>query len=537
MNTIYRHILTLLFLLLSTCYAKAANVLWNGIRDAGAVYEQGFHDSAFVMIRRLLVEAESQNDHLAMATLHHLRGVCLFSQGKENAARQELAECISIGEAHNFLDRAVRTRNSFIFETMLPSYARLAIDCKDIGRKKESLDYARNGMKWVGKCSDASLRVQSLSCFAEILMDNKEYSPLYEPLKRGVDDAIGIHRPDYALLMVAQLIEIECLGKHRKPNDIKWTALGKQLENQTKSQGAKNAFHDAMKLLESSNSSSAVLGGESRTEVSMKGNNSDATRPAIDKAKSERIVNKTITVRQRNERIGVIAGLLVMVLLAFVAYIVWQRRRRKTAAMLAEQEKNESYAEGQESERSRLAKELHDGVSNQLLAVQMKLDEDGLTPQTMQLLKDSREQVRRVSHQLIPPEFEHTNLDEAICNYASELDGVNGCEVSYTSSPENADWTIIPSSTALEIYRIVQETVTNALKHANATSIAIGMHLTEGNALALIISDNGKNDIETVDSKGIGKRTITERAAAINGQIELYRHELGNVVKMTILLN
>lgn len=501
MSKAIRYLFILILLSIVTpIFANESHALWNSIRDAGQAYENGKHDSAFAMIRRLLPVASAQGDHFAVATLHHLRGTCLFAQGKAAAARTELAECVKVGEANGFLNRAVKTHNSFMFETMLSSYARLAIDSKDLGKTAESLHYAKNGLQWVEKCQDVSLRLQTLGCFVEVLADNKDYALIRQPLQQGVKDAENTHQSDYARLYNTYLKEVETALQPTK----------KDTANETVSLAS---------LTPTNNQQSPALSQN-------------------DSAKSDQKKTAYIKyVKVRNERIFIIAGILAVILIVSVAYILYQRRRRRKDVLQAEQEKTESYVEGQENERSRLAKELHDGVSNQLLAIQMKLNEDGLTPQTMQLLIESREQVRRVSHQLIPPEFEHTNLKEAIANYAAELDSQK-CEVTFTSTPQDADWSVIPKTKALEIYRITQEAVSNALKHSGATAIAIGLHLNDDNTLNVIISDNGPQHIEEKKgANGIGKRTITERTAALEGKIEFYRHPFGNAVKLTVKLN
>lgn len=224
----------------------------------------------------------------------------------------------------------------------------------------------------------------------------------------------------------------------------------------------------------------------------------------------------------------------MVVVLMFAAYILLQRRKRRRAAAISEQEKGESYIEGQENERNRLAKELHDGVSNQLFAVEMKLNLEGLTPQTMQMLSESREQVRRVSHELYPPEFEYTNIDEAIRHYILELDGTGGCEITYSASPADADWTTVPKEKALEIYRIIQEVAGNVLKHSGATEMAIGMQMSPEQTITIIISDNGTAHYDDNSNRGIGSRTIRQRTRAIGGKMEYSHEPFGNIVTLTV---
>ena len=250
-------------------------------------------------------------------------------------------------------------------------------------------------------------------------------------------------------------------------------------------------------------------------------------------AKTDSIQTRVEYIHMRNERIRIVGGFLIFVLLVFAIYILWQRYQNKRTVRQVEHQLEERYIEGQEDERNRLAKELHDGISNQLLAVEMKLNEEGLTPQTMQLLSESREQVRRVSHELIPPEFEHVTLSEVIRNYANSLNGLHQCEVSYMQTPQDIDWTGIPVEKALEIYRIIQEAVSNALKHANATSVSIGLHLDADN-LRVLISNNGTQKVNNEKSVGIGKHTISQRASSIKGKIDFIQHQYGSTVQLTV---
>ena len=225
---------------------------------------------------------------------------------------------------------------------------------------------------------------------------------------------------------------------------------------------------------------------------------------------------------------------VVLAVILVIGYLLWQRRRQRKQERRLRQQMAEQYLEGQEQERSRLARELHDSVSNQLLAVEMKMKDEGLTPQTMQLLNESREQVRRVSHELLPPEFEHANLDQAMASYIASLKGLKRWEVSYTCGPADADWAAVPTKTALEVYRIAQESVANIQKHAQATTIAIGLHLNGGNHLELTVSDDGTWKSGTDASEGIGIRTMRQRANAIDAELDFVRHPYGNTVSLAV---
>lgn len=134
-----------------------------------------------------------------------------------------------------------------------------------------------------------------------------------------------------------------------------------------------------------------------------------------------------------------------------------------------------------------MARELHDGVCNDLLAIEMNMRK-GID--SCGLLKDCRESVRRISHELMPPEFTYANIDEVLRYFVSKQN--NGdVKVSYASTSKGADWKSVPENVALEIYRIVQEAVGNALKHSGGNEINVKMEFDADN-LTVTIADNGK---------------------------------------------
>lgn len=233
---------------------------------------------------------------------------------------------------------------------------------------------------------------------------------------------------------------------------------------------------------------------------------------------------------------------LVIVVLLFLGYVMWQRHMRKKRERETEQQMDERYMEGQEEERNRLARELHDGISNQLLAVEMKLNADGNSQQTLQLLGESREMVRRISHRLISPEFEQVTIEQALSSYAAQMCEIGQGEVCFATTPADAEWGSIEPRTAHEVYRIVQEAVSNAMKHAHASLVSIGLHRTS-TGMVVDISDNGgvnydenlnDNGNFKENSSGIGYRTMSQRAALISGKIEVFRHPYGTTLRLTV---
>lgn len=534
-TTIYKIFIAATMLLFAIdSNAKRELSLWTAIRDMGILYRQGERDSSYAQAQQLLITANKNNDDLAQAVLYNFIGICLDDRGDKRRAMEEYEKCVAISEKNNFLEKAKNSKLKLYYQTMLNAYGQLVLSYNANGKSELSLQYAKIGMEWVNECKDATVRLPALSVFTDELMEHKEYAIIYEPMKHGVQDALRLGKNDFALKMSAHLIKIENDELGRDKKDIPWVRVGKELVDKAKTEDAKTSYLAAVNLdgngKEAAHKYSDTLSMHRELPIIAKNMSADK-----DKIVKDSIQKRVKYIKVRNERIGIAISVIIAISGLFLIYVLWQRRQRRIDARLAEQAKEESYRDGQETERGRLARELHDGVSNQLLAIEMKLNEDGLTPQTMQLLTESREQIRRVSHELIPPEFEHTDINEVLDNYTNELNGIHGCQITFSSLPTDADWTIIPKTTALEIYRIIQEAVANSLRHSGATMISVGIRLDKNKTLTAIISDDGKSGEGNNNSKGgIGKHTISQRSSAINGKIEFYHHSLGNVVKLTV---
>lgn len=234
-----------------------------------------------------------------------------------------------------------------------------------------------------------------------------------------------------------------------------------------------------------------------------------------------------------------IAIALTSGLACLIIIVLWQRHKQKNAErelIQMEQEKElasaQSYIEGLEEECRYLAKELHDGIANDLLALEMKVHTEKQAP-IAEAIKQVRENVRTISHKLIPPEFETLSLDEILRQYAHNLSESTGIEISYnkegTSLPVPPSG--LPDRIAREVYRITQETTMNIIKHAHASRIDILFTRHADGNILLQITDNGhplSEERTRPEEKGIGLRTINDRAKALCATIHTQTYKKGN---------
>jgi two-component system NarL family sensor kinase len=185
---------------------------------------------------------------------------------------------------------------------------------------------------------------------------------------------------------------------------------------------------------------------------------------------------------------------------------------------------------GEESERRRLARDLHDGLGGMLSGIKLKLsnmkgnfvlDSETRTnfENAIESLDASVKEMRRVAHNLMPEVLVKYGISEALGDFCSSINVADYCKIGYRFYGEAIR---IDQNYEVAIYRIAQELLNNALKHAQASKILV-QFVQETNRISLTVQDNGKGfDIKNIDiNKGVGIGSIKSRVAALNGSIDI----------------
>ncbi len=186
---------------------------------------------------------------------------------------------------------------------------------------------------------------------------------------------------------------------------------------------------------------------------------------------------------------------------------------------------------GQEEERSRLAKDLHDGLGGLLSGVKFSLSnmKDNLiiTPENMtvferslDMIDGSIKELRRVAHNMMPEMLTKFGLDEALKEYCNTLNATKLLSVRFQSFGLTDR---LDTSTEIIIYRIIQELLNNTLKHASATEAFVQL-VREKDRINVQVEDNGKGFDTAIleDSKGSGWVSIRSRVDYLKGKIEVH---------------
>jgi len=206
--------------------------------------------------------------------------------------------------------------------------------------------------------------------------------------------------------------------------------------------------------------------------------------------------------------------------------------RKLTEGKLLEAERLKVLARGlltgQEDERRRLARELHDGLNQQIallstglgaLARQLPDPVNARLKQLQQRTIDLSDQVRRMSHQLHPAMLEHVGLGEALRSLCREFEQVHAIALRPAIADELGE---VGPVQALCLYRVAQECLRNVVRHSEATEATLVLRRSAAD-LELAVTDNGvgftPDQIPT--ASGLGLASIEERVKLVGGRLAI----------------
>ena len=198
----------------------------------------------------------------------------------------------------------------------------------------------------------------------------------------------------------------------------------------------------------------------------------------------------------------------------------------------------------QEEERKRIARELHDGVGQALttILVNIKLLPEPPKPEIQARLLDLRRlvdetlaDVRLLSRELRPSALDDLGLAAALERYVAE----SNVRVPHMTIDLHCDLpTRLPPNLETSLYRIIQEAMTNAIRHSGATSLSVVVG-QRGDRVQAIVEDNGHGfDVESVRRAGnsVGLHSMAERSELLNGELEIESTTAGTTVYVELPL-
>jgi signal transduction histidine kinase len=224
------------------------------------------------------------------------------------------------------------------------------------------------------------------------------------------------------------------------------------------------------------------------------------------------------------------------------------RKTRQLEALNADlQRLSNNLINAQDRERRRIARELHDGLGQELTAAKLLLNSTHLPNQSRENVSQATEeaatlidraiqQIRTMSHLLHPLLLEEVGLLPAI---RSSLDGMtkrSGIEAALEVDPE--DFPRLPAEIENAIFRIVQEALTNVFRHAEARHVWLRM-CYDGAVISVVVRDDGKGLGENIDrlltaNHGIGLGGMKQRVKELGGELLLRNSSPGTIVEVLL---
>ena len=526
-------------------------------------------DSAIIEGDKALKVARRNTDSISVAELKRHIGVANYFKGKYDVAAANFYESIAILEKKKDIKRLAPVYNELaklyrktkVLDRALENYNKataIYTELKDTSGismilnesgvvyeykedYKEALNRYTSSLKLAEAAGDSLSVSYSLSNIAGVYVIEKKYPEAEENLLRALNIR-QLLKDSFTIALTFSDLGVAMNAKGDYPKAIKYLTLSNRVAEKLKypelqsnnynelasvaqKQGDfQKAFDFFMKRTALRDS---LMGLEKTKQIEELNAKYESAR------KEQQILQQQNRLRLQKYLFIGIGGLIL--LLGLLVHSQYRRLKLKKESQLqAEIMKQQEIAvkavmEAEENERQRIAKDLHDGVGQMMSAAKMNLsafeseisfssdEQKASLEKVIQLVDESCKEVRTVSHIMMPNALLKNNLGVAIRDFVDKLSNKSlKAHVSTEGLDERFD-----SNVETVLYRVIQECVNNAIKHAGATTLDISM-IRDKDGISGTIEDNGKGFDPGDKSKfeGIGLKNITSRIEYLKGTVD-----------------
>ncbi|MCY7310549.1 MAG: sensor histidine kinase [Chitinophagaceae bacterium] len=526
-------------------------------------------DSTLIEGEKALALARKNTDSIAVAEIKRHIGVASYFQGKYDVAAKNYYESVAILEKVNEPKKLAPVYNEL---------GKLYRKTRDLDKAMENYDKAASIFKQLKDTGGISMILNESGVVYEYKADYKEALNRYNSsltLAEKKGDSLSV---SYSLSNIAGVYVIEKKYGEAEANLLRALNIRRLLKDSFAialtysdlgvAMNGKGDYDKATSYLQMSNKLAETLRyielqsnnyNELASVAQRKGRYQEAyeyflkrsylrdSLYAMEKTKQIAELNtkyesakKEQQIQQQHSRIRMqnflfigIGGLILLTgLLIYSQYRrnkLRQETKMKTEMMKQQEMAVKAVIEAEENERQRIAKDLHDGVGQMMSAAKMNLsafeseikfdneEQKESLQKVIQLVDESCKEVRTVSHIMMPNALLKNNLAAAIHDFVNKLNNKNlQAHVNTVGLDER-----MGSNIETVLYRVIQECVHNAIKHAGATTLDISL-IRDKEGISGTIEDNGKGfDVADKENfEGIGLKNITTRIEYLKGTVD-----------------
>lgn len=490
-------------------------------------YFQGNHDKALEFYIRSLKIYEEMNDEEGIIYLENDIGNLYRKNGNADVAIKHLERALKVAEATNNSDGLANTCNNigvayetkneydkalYYYRKALKTYSNIdsklgcSYSLNNISgvflfykQFDSSLVYLQRSLRFRRELNDTSAISVSLNDIGEMYMAKSDYSKAIDYFEQS--------------LKISASIGFKDLQKH---------TYGLLAECYANIQDYKKAYdyHKQFSLLKDT-----IFNGQKDERITEM-----QTKYDTEKKEQENVILireneiKTLELSQKEQQRNIIVGSFALILLLVGVSYNHYRLKNKNKILQEKESRAIAVFHAHEEEKIKLSKELHDGVGPLLSLIKLNISSLDINPsnekiisKTKELASESIKEVRNISHSLMPSLLAKSGLQSALTELTDQINaGALNVEMDYKISAS------LKAEADVNIYRIVQESLNNILKHSGASKASIKLEQHDDN-LILIIHDNGNGfDVNKLsDISGNGLNNIYSRVDFMKGKITI----------------
>ncbi len=207
----------------------------------------------------------------------------------------------------------------------------------------------------------------------------------------------------------------------------------------------------------------------------------------------------------------------IVVLSAFVFLWLYNRNNKRIANEKVKQKQIsiDAFIEGEEKEKARIGRELHDGIAQEIVAVKLAMHQQNADAKLIEELTRISLDIRNISHELMPQTLKEYGLKLAIEDICQKILAPSGIQYEVHSTLPGER---MANKIEITLYRIFQELVHNIIKHSHATEVLVQLRKMN-NHILLMVEDNGKGMTEE-KKNGIGISNLKSRVQLLDGNLQ-----------------